>query len=109
MKALGIKAIFDNEGETLDRYTVILNDGDMLGLNTAGRGFSQWCGNCVDNYMFHSYGAAWRRHCDVDKIMKHELPRIIKEFKTEGNIGKKINWSTLDEETKDHIKYRLSE
>ena len=35
MKALGIKAIFDNEGETLDRYTVILNDGDMLGLNTA--------------------------------------------------------------------------
>lgn len=40
-----IKSIYDNEGRTLDRYTVILSDGSALGLSSnpdRPQGFSQW-------------------------------------------------------------------
>ena len=43
-----IIAIYDNGGETLDRYTVVIDNTtddtlhDMLGLSEGGEGFSQW-------------------------------------------------------------------
>jgi hypothetical protein len=89
---------FDNEGETFDRYTIIDSQGDMIGLSenpNSPLGFNQYAGNCIDNYMFHAFGAAWRKHCDVKKIVKNELPRIINEFKTDGNIGKFIPFESL--------------
>lgn len=102
--------VFDNGGETCDRYTVIDKHGDMLGLSndtTHPLGFSQFCGNIVDNYMIPSYGASWRRHCNVDKIIKQERPRLVKEFETNGNIGKKIKFSELPDNIKLHIKSRF--
>lgn len=96
---------FDNLGESFDRYTIINNEGDMLGLSenpSHPQGVSQFAGNCVDNYMFVSFGYAWRRQCNVKKIIKNELPRIIDEFKQEGNIGKFVDFNNLPDEIKNH-------
>lgn len=83
-----IKAIFDNEGETFDRYTVINSEGDMFGYSETAAGFDQYCGNCVDNVMFHEYGYAWRKYCDVKKVIKGKLTAIIEDFQIGSNIGK---------------------
>jgi hypothetical protein len=104
--------IFDNGGETYDRYTVIDNQGDMLGLSDEPYhplGFSQFCGNVVDNYMFVSFGYSWRRHCDVQKNIRHHLPRLVREFEQEGNIGKRIKFSELPADIQKHIKERFEE
>jgi len=98
--------IFDNP-ETLDRYTIIDKHGDMLGLSETGAGVDMFCGNCVDNYMAVSFGYSWRRHCDVDKVVKNELPRIIEEFRRDGNIGREIAFSSLPKEMQQHIKNRF--
>jgi hypothetical protein len=104
-----IRAVFDNGGETLDRFTIIFGNGEMLGLSETGAGFSQWCGNIVENYMNSSYGYAWRKQCDVEKVFKHELPRIIREFEQDGNIGKRIKASELSKELRKHINIRIKE
>lgn len=76
-----ITAIYDNEGETLDRYTVITNVTELnaggrdimqcLGLNEGGDGFSQWS-TCDYSYgdgahlgkrvQFEDLSAATQRH-----------------------------------------------
>ena len=99
--------VFDNP-ETLDRYTIIDKSGDMLALSETGAGIDIVCGNCVDDYMIHAYGYSWRRHCDVKKVIKHELPRIIDEFKNDGNIGKEIPFSSLSKQMQQHIKNRFN-
>lgn len=102
--------VFDNEGETLDRYTIINEDGDILGLSdntTHPLGFSQFCGNCVDNVMSYSWGGSWRRHLNVPRVIHRELPRIIEEFESEGHLGKGIEFSGLSEELQAHIKSRF--
>lgn len=104
-----IRAVFDNGGETLDRFTVIFGNGEILGLSETGAGFSQWCGNVVDNYMFTSFGYAWRSQCDVEKVFKHELPRIIREFEEDGSIGKKIKVSELSKDLRRHISNKVKE
>jgi hypothetical protein len=101
--------IFDNGGESLDRYTIIDKSGDMLGLSETGAGFSQFAGNCIDNYMNVSFGYSWRRQCDVNKVIKHELPRIINEFKADGHIGKNITFASLPKELQQHIKERFEQ
>ena len=103
---------FDNGGATLDRYTIVNHEGDMLGLSdepTMPQGFSQFAGNCVDNYMNISFGYAWRRQCDVKKIIKHELPRIIQEFKQDGNIGKLVDFDSLPDNIKTHAINRFND
>lgn len=102
---------FDNGGKTFDRFTIIDNGGEMLGLSenpNSPQAFSQWAGNCVDNYMFVSFGYAWRRHCDVKKVIKHELPRIIQEFKTDGNIGQMVDFNSLPIEVQQHAINRFN-
>jgi hypothetical protein len=100
--------VFDNP-EFLDRYTIIDRSGDMLGLSETGAGVDQFGGNCVDNYMFNAFGYGWRNHCDVKKIVKSELPRIIEEFRRDGNIGKEIAFSSLPKEMQVHISNRFKQ
>lgn len=80
--------IYDNGGETLDRYSVVLNNYrrrggvqaggrwlyECLSLNTGGNGFSQFC------------EAVKGRH-----------------------LGKIVTFDSLDKETREHIMQRLSE
>ena len=80
-----ITAIYDNGGETLDRYTVVTDEAarsgyrhdesklfEMLGLNEGGDGFSQW-----------STGQAGR------------------------HLGKKVYFENLSEATQKHIAERV--
>lgn len=99
--------IFDNSGESLDRYTVIDKHGDMLALSETGAGVNMFAGNCIDSYMFTSFGSGWRRVCDVNKIVKHELPRIIREFEQEGNIGKRLRFSQVPKDIQKLIRDRF--
>jgi hypothetical protein len=82
-----IVAIFDNGGETFDRYTLIDSDGDIFGYSENALGFDQYCGNVVDNYMFHAHGYSWRKHCNVKRVVKNVLNEQINTFVAEGNIG----------------------
>lgn len=80
-----ILAIHDNEGETLDRYTVVTNVTQLnaasrdimecLGLNEAGDGFSQWS------------------TCDYTEGGDH--------------LGKKVHFEDLSEATQKHIAQRI--
>lgn len=40
--------IYDNAGETLDRYTVFTPDGNVYGMSETGAGFNQWIGTNKD-------------------------------------------------------------
>lgn len=89
--------VFDNEGETLDRYTIIESKtGDMLGLCSTGLSFNMFCGNIVDNEMFHTYGASWRRHLDSKRVIKSRLPVLVERLRAEGLSGKVIPFDSLD-------------
>ena len=103
-----VKAIFDAGADELERFTVITDTGDMLALSENGLGVNMWVGNCVDNYMYVSYGAGWRRTCAVDKVIRIELPRIIKQLTEEKMTGKRIQLSMMKREMQQLIHKRLN-
>ena len=83
--------VFDNKGETLDRYTVINKDGDILGLSETGVGFSQWCGN-----VFRFFPG---------KTME----QIVEGYVEDSDIGELIEFDTLPPELQQHIEMRMAE
>lgn len=96
--------VFDNNGETFDRYTILdKSTGEMYGASENPfhpQGFGQYCGNVADNYWFHAYGASWRKHCDVKKCERFAIRKFINEF--EGNNI--VDISTLPDAVKQYIK-----
>lgn len=42
--------VWDNEGETIDRYTIVTPDGGIFGMSSGGRcaAFDQFCGELTD-------------------------------------------------------------
>lgn len=79
-------AIFDNGGETLDRYTFVTDVKDprtgyydMLATDSTGAGFSQW-----SDGQFNYHGDN-----------KH--------------LGKQIQWRDLPEELQNHVSRRMTE
>jgi len=40
--------VYDNGGETLDRYTVFTPDGNVYGMSETGSGFDMWIGDHSD-------------------------------------------------------------
>lgn len=79
---MNILAIFDNGGETLDRYTVVFNEKDvqyytMLGMNEGGQGFSQFTSGQYTPGGDNSH------------------------------LGKPVKLSKLSNETKGHILHRM--
>jgi hypothetical protein len=98
MKTFNIKqiAVLDNKGETLDRYTIInKSTGDIIGSSEnpfSPLGFGQYCGNLVDNYMYHSFGYSWRKHLNVNKTIKIEVQRYLNDC---SGIGNQIRFKDL--------------
>lgn len=48
--------IFDNEGETIDRYTIVMPNGDLYGASNnpfAPNGFGQFVGNINTDFRLH--------------------------------------------------------
>jgi hypothetical protein len=96
--------VFDNGGETLDRYTILnKKTGDLIGASenpTNPQGFGQYCGNVVDNYMYITFGYSWRKYCNVNATIKDEVKRYLSDCK---HIGKKIAFKALPPEVQNFV------
>ena len=98
-----IKAIFDNNGQTADRYTIIFSDGDVIGASTepfAPQGFGQHCGNLIDNYCRSAFGGRGTERPTTQREINKWLKVDIDAFKKEGNLGKLIKFDQLPEDVK---------
>ncbi|WP_317897145.1 hypothetical protein [Aurantibacillus circumpalustris] len=105
--------IFDNGGNTVDRYTgVISASGDIVGFNENPFhpcGFGQFCGNVTDR-MNVTYGYGWRNHFNEKKILKQELIHYLKEAKGNSEwLGKEVSIEQLSPEAKKYIHQILIE
>ena len=78
--------VFDNGGETLDRYTVIDKHGDMLSLSETGAGVSMFCGNAKLDGMYQTW----------------TIPKYIRRGLFE-HFGKQISFKSLPIELQQHI------
>lgn len=96
---------FDNNGDTFDRYTILeKSTGEMIGASDHPfhpQGFGQHVGNVADNYMFTTYGAGWRRACDVKKCIRHAVAHFLNDC---AHIGKVIPFASLPDDVKKFAK-----
>lgn len=104
--------VFDNEGKTYDRYTIILSDGEVYGANENPfhpLGFGQYSGNVCDR-MNTTYGYGWRKHFDEKKILKHELANYLNEARGDSSwLGKEVkDLTTLPEPVQQYIQQLIS-
>jgi hypothetical protein len=84
--------IFDNEGKTFDRYTIILQNGDILGASFNPfdpQGFGQYCSNCINDFLLKKYKDYYVQ------ISKKEKNKIVNNFIKEAQknpdlLGKEI-------------------
>jgi len=96
--------VLDNKGETFDRYTIILSNGDVLGASDSPfspMGFGQHCGNIADNYMVASYGYSWRKHCRVRACINDSIRFYLNDC---AHVGQEIKFDDLPDEVKQFIK-----
>lgn len=99
--------VFDNGGETADRYTILdTKTGDYYGANENPfhpQGFGQYAGNTAHDYWFHAYGAMWRKH-NEKKCIKFAVERFVNEATaTPSWIGKPVEIKALPEPTQKYI------
>ena len=84
--------IFDNEGATLDRYTLITNDGDVYSFNDnpfhPAYGFGQFSHNCNNNNEFEYED---RNQYVADAIIRPEW------------LGKRIKPKDLPEKARQYV------
>jgi len=107
--------IFDNEGETLDRYTIVLKDGTILGASENPyhpQGYGQHCGNCVDTAMHIKFGYGWRKdrtEKEINKVVKYEVDEYIYQARKDKNwLGDEIiDIKQLPEDVVKFIKYYM--
>lgn len=98
--------VYDNGGESYDRFTFILKDGDLFGSSEnpfSPLGFGSFNHNIADERMIVEYGASWRKHCDVKKCTKYAINKYLNNVEILKTIGKKVNWILLPEKVKEYI------
>ena len=106
--------IFDNGGQTYDRYTgVITKTGDVLAFNDSpfhpAYGFGQYAGNVCDR-MNITYSYSWTKHFDESKILKRELKNYITEARNNPTwIGKEVSLDAMTEDARRYINQQLNE
>ncbi len=99
-------SVYDNGGESIDRYTIILKDGDVLGASKNPfhpLGFAVFNHNIADARMMVEYGAAWRERCDVKKCTKYAIDKYLNDAEILKAIGKKVDWIILPEDVRQYI------
>lgn len=100
--------IFDNEGTTFDRYTIIDRmTGDVYGASTdpfAPNGFGQFNHNVADNYWIAVYGSEWRKRLYVKRCIKESVRRYINEVKADSRLGIITTYGSLPEPVRKYVK-----
>lgn len=89
--------IYDNVGETLDRYTIVMGDLDMYGCAENPQTFAQYCGNAADNYWYHAWGANWRKYNSVRKCVNYVCRMGF------SHLGTEVDFFALNEDVKNYI------
>lgn len=111
--------IFDNGGESFDRFTIIeKKSGEMIGASLGPfhpQGFGQHCGNVAWDYFTRTVGSNYMRRMERDdpkhykRIIARKTTEIIQEFKNEGNLGKVVSFSTLPAPVQQFAKQSFAE
>jgi len=74
--------VYDNGGETFDRYTVII-DNDVFGMSEnplSASGFNQWCGDAYQLQTPHDYlGKDVTQEIFKDEIMVKAIVQRINQ------------------------------
>ncbi len=103
--------VFDNGGETYDRFTIINTLGDMWGASEFPfnhQGFGQHVGNLGFSYFVTTYGYGWTRGFEpnkVKKMLKYGTKMSIEALRSEGILGKEItDINQLPEQVLNYIK-----
>jgi hypothetical protein len=85
--------LFDNDGNTIDQYTILTHDGDVYGASCDPfhpQGVGSFSHNLCDKWT-HLYGADWRKRLDVKKITKQEIKAFRYNARTNKEwIGKEL-------------------
>ena len=96
---------FDNDGETLDRYTILdPKSGDMIGASGQPfnpLGFGQYCGNVAENYYRVTFGTGWRRNCTPALIRKRISHAVYYFLKDCDHVGKRIDFDLLPKDVQE--------
>lgn len=91
--------IFDNEGQTLDRFTILdTTTGDLYGASeNPFHGFGQHCGNVAQHY----FGNTWYRADpkELKKKIKYSVEKFTEEFP-----DKQVRIAELPEAVKEYVK-----
>lgn len=99
--------VFDNGGETVDRFTIVLSNGDILGSSCFPfhpQGFGQYCGNWIDSHFTQTYGASWNHRLNVSRYQRMKvLQNNLNAVREEKNLG--IEITDINEIPKDVIKF----
>lgn len=98
--------VLDNEGETYDRYTIVLQNCDVYGASCdpfAANGMGGYSHNIANSYYYHAWGANWRKHLNAKKLIVEKL----REYLNSGDapqIGKFITRAEVPEKVLQYIK-----
>ncbi len=103
--------VFDNTN-TLDRYTIILNNGDLLSASANPfypTGIGMHNGNLVDNIMYVKFGVGWRKTCNVKAVVSSEVQEYLNQARNNNEwIGKEIiEFGELSDDVQKFIKQNL--
>ena len=106
--------IFDNGGATFDRYTIILNNGEMFGSSDhpfAPNGFGNYAGNIAESYYRQTVGSGFISHLyhedkkHYNKIIKQATKEQIAIAKNDPAwLGKEIKEIELPADVQKYIK-----
>jgi hypothetical protein len=107
MFKMGLFIVFDNKGQTPDRFTIINREtGDVFGAseNPAGPcGIAKFCGNCADHKIV-LYGAGWRQSLPPKKIIHAEVENYIGNARLNGDwLGVEVALDSLPLGVRDYI------
>jgi hypothetical protein len=101
--------LFDNGGETFDRYTIITHDGHVYGSSTEPfhpQGFGQYCGECGNLQTLTRLSTFLPK-----SLIFAEIQKYLKDFRQFQNNGKEKEilskrskaWISLTDSVKNYI------
>lgn len=83
--------IWDNNGQTIDRYTILNKEtGDIWGCSINPfhpQGFAQHCGNCIKDPSWNNYS----------------ITKRIQIYDDAEDIGNQVNYNDLPDDVKKYI------
>lgn len=99
--------VFDNEGKTADRYTIINTEtADVFGASENPHdpnGLGRWIGNIADHKTV-LYGAGWRQRLPAKKVIQAEIENYVNNAKLDPRwLGIEVESTDLPEALRSYL------